>query len=106
MSDPTEHYVDRALKHLHHLAVEIGPRPPTREGERRAAEYAAQVMRAAGLRDVRLEPFASGRSTYWPYTLAIGAGLLVQPALSAEAGPPQCAGGSLAKRPGRARLLR
>ncbi len=76
MSDPTEHYVDRALKHLHHLAVEIGPRPPTWEGERRAAEYAAQVMRAAGLRDVRLEPFASGRSTYWPYTLAIGAGLL------------------------------
>ncbi len=72
----TETYVDRALEHLRHLAVEIGPRPSTREGERRAAEYAAQVMREAGLQDVRLESFRSARSTYQPYGLAIGIGLL------------------------------
>jgi hypothetical protein len=76
MTDAAERYVDRALEHLRHLAVDIGPRPPTQEGERRAAEYSADVMRAAGLHDVRLESFRSGRSTYWPYSLAVGAGLL------------------------------
>ncbi len=68
--------VDRALVHLRQLAVDIGPRPSTRAGERRAAEYCARVLQGAGLRDVRLEPFRSGRSTYAPYSLAIGLGLL------------------------------
>ena len=76
MSDLSETYVARALEHLRYLAVEIGPRPSTRAGERQAAEYAAGVMRTAGLRDVRLESFRSGRSTYWPYSLAVGAGLV------------------------------
>ena len=67
---------DRALRHLRHLAVGIGPRPSTQDAERRAADYAAGVMRTAGLRSVRLESFLSGRSTYLPYDLAIGAGLL------------------------------
>lgn len=71
-----EIYTNRALAHIRHWTVEIGPRPSTSAAERRAAEYSAQVMREAGLQDVRLEPFRSGRSTYQPYLLALAAGLL------------------------------
>ena len=67
---------ERALTHLHHLAMRIGPRPSTRSAERRASEYAASVMHTSGLRSVRLEPFLAGGSTYLPYGMAIGAGLL------------------------------
>ncbi len=73
MSSP---YVERALEHLRHLAVEIGPRPSTRDGERLGARYAAQVLRQIGIQDVREELFQSGRETYWPYALAVGSGLL------------------------------
>lgn len=76
MTDMANTYLSRTLEHLYALSVDIGPRPSTGTGERRAAEYAVEVMRSAGLEDVRLEPFASGRSTYQPYSLAIGAGLL------------------------------
>ncbi len=76
VADVAERYITRTLEHVHHLAVDIGPRPSTREAELRAAEYAADVMRTGGLKDVRLESFRSGRSTYWPYSLALGAGLL------------------------------
>jgi hypothetical protein len=76
MRDGVERHVDDALEHLRHLTIDIGPRPSTRDGEGRAARYVADVMRASGLRDVRCEPFHSGRSTYQPYALAIGAGLL------------------------------
>jgi len=73
---PIDAHISRTLDHLHHLSVEIGPRPSARDAERQAAEYAAAVMRAAGITEVRLEPFQSGRSTYRPYTLAIAAGLV------------------------------
>jgi hypothetical protein len=76
MRDGVEGHVDDALEHLRHLTIDIGPRPSTRDGEGRAARYVAGVMRASGLRDVRCEPFQSGRSTYQPYAMAIGAGLL------------------------------
>ncbi len=71
-----EQLVERAWEHLHHLAVEIGPRPSTREGERVAARYALRVLTEAGLQNVREEPFLSGRETYWPYVLSLGVGLL------------------------------
>jgi hypothetical protein len=75
-SEPTLFYTQRAWQHLHHLAQEIGPRPSTGPAEREAAEYAAQIMRDAGLQQVRLEPFRSGRSTYRPFLLAFLTGLL------------------------------
>ncbi len=66
----------RAWEHLRHLAVEIGPRPSTREGELRAAHYARDVLKAAGVKEVREELFLSGRETYWPYAISLGVGLL------------------------------
>ncbi len=76
MSHDMERFVDRALEHVRHLAVTIGPRPSTREGEREAARYAARVLKEIGVQNVREEVFSSGRETYWPYALALGAGLL------------------------------
>ncbi len=75
VQDVMNQLVERAWDHLHHLAVDIGPRPSTREGERAAARYALRVLTEAGLKDVREEPFLSGRETYWPYALSLGAGL-------------------------------
>jgi hypothetical protein len=52
MPHPTSSHpqVSTWLEHIHALAVDIGPRPPTREGERQGAEYAGeQFCRAAGL---------------------------------------------------------
>jgi len=47
---------ERAYKHLHHLAVEIGMRLGGSENERRAAEYIEQHFEGLGL-EARLEPF-------------------------------------------------
>lgn len=68
--------VERAWEHLRHLAEVIGPRPSTRDGEREAARYAMKVLTEAGVQDVREEPFLSGRETYWPFVVALGAGFL------------------------------
>lgn len=68
--------MDDTLEHLRYLTIAIGPRPSTRDGVRRAAQYAAGVMQASGLQGVRCEPFQSGRSTYQPYAMAIGAGIV------------------------------
>lgn len=66
----TAHFARRALEHVRYLSLEIGPRASTHAGEREAAQYSARVMREAGLQDVRLEEFWSGRSTYRPFLLA------------------------------------
>lgn len=71
-----ERHVENALKHLRYLTIDIGPRPSTRDGEGRAAAYAAGAMRAVGVEGVRCEPFCAARSTYHPYALAIGAALV------------------------------
>ncbi len=65
--DPSNTYAGRADRHIRYLCEHIGPRPSTGDGERAGAEYAATVMREAGLRGVRLEDFTSPRSTYAPY---------------------------------------
>ena len=54
------------LEHIRALAVEIGPRGPTREGERRGAEYAQATLRAVGLATV-WETFRSARSIFHPH---------------------------------------
>jgi hypothetical protein len=57
------------LKHIRALAVDIGPRGPTREGERRAAEYAQSQLAKLGLTPV-FEQFHSARSIFHPHLLA------------------------------------
>jgi hypothetical protein len=68
--------VQTALAHVRYLSEMIGGRGSCTPSERLAAEYAADQMRALGLVDVRLEPYAGAPSTYRPYVLAFGAALL------------------------------
>ena len=60
--------VKRWLEHIYALAVEIGPRGPTREGERRGAEYARTQFEKLGLIP-RMEKFKSARSIFHPHLL-------------------------------------
>lgn len=68
-----------AMEHVRYLAEKIGPRGSTTDHEKRAARYAADVLRAVGLTPVT-ETFTSARSAWLPYTLSFGlilvAGLL------------------------------
>jgi hypothetical protein len=48
--------------------VEIGPRPPTREGERQGAEYACNQFERLGLEPV-WETFLSARSIFQPHLI-------------------------------------
>src|SRR5215208_193844 len=51
-----------------------GPRESASEGERRAAEWLARELRAAGARDVRVEEEPEANGTYWwPIGLLAGA---------------------------------
>jgi hypothetical protein len=54
------------LGHIEALAAGIGPRGPTREGERRGAEHAKAAFQAAGLSPV-WETFRSARSIFHPH---------------------------------------
>lgn len=57
-----------ALTHIHHLAEDIGPRPPTSEGERRGADYVAEVLRSLGA-EVSVEEFRAPRSFSYAFGL-------------------------------------
>jgi len=54
------------MRHLRTLAQEIGPRPSTKEGERRAGEYIASVFKTCGLAVERM-PFRSVPSFSYAY---------------------------------------
>ncbi len=69
-------YTQQSLDHICHLSERIGARGSCTPGERQAAEYAAEQMRAAGARNVRIEPFWGAPSTYRPFVLAFVAALL------------------------------
>ncbi|MGD8623419.1 MAG: M28 family peptidase [Anaerolineae bacterium] len=73
---PDQACARRAMAHVLYLSQEIGPRGSCTAGERQAAVYAAEQMRAAGAAGVRLEPFRGAPSTYRPYALAFVAALL------------------------------
>jgi hypothetical protein len=73
---PHDAYTQEAVEHVRFLSEEIGGRGSCTPGERRAAEYAAEQMRALGLRQVRIEPYRAAPSTYRPYALAFVAALL------------------------------
>jgi hypothetical protein len=60
--------VEEWLAHIKALAVGIGPRGPTREGERRGTEYAKASFSRAGLQPV-WETFRSARSGFHPHLL-------------------------------------
>ncbi len=72
----TDEYTQVALDHVCHLSEQIGGRGSSRPAERRAAEYAAAQMEAAGAQQVRLEPFQGVTSTYRPFALAFATALL------------------------------
>jgi hypothetical protein len=59
---------DRILQHIHALAVDIGPRGSTSEGERKGAEYCQAEMQRIGLQPA-LEGFTSARSIFHPHLL-------------------------------------
>ena len=67
----TEHgrHTESWLRHVHGLAVDIGPRGSTTDGERRGAEYCQSVLEQSGLQG-HLEVFESARSIYLPHLLA------------------------------------
>jgi hypothetical protein len=48
---------DRAMDHLRHLSVEIGPRVASSVAEREAAEYLAAELRSMGYADVVIQEF-------------------------------------------------
>jgi hypothetical protein len=56
------------LAHIKALAVGIGPRGPTREGERRGSEYAKASFLRSGLQPV-WDTFRSARSGFHPHLL-------------------------------------
>lgn len=71
-----EGYTRRAIEHIRYLSQEIGGRGSCTPGERQAATYVAEQMRAFGVQEVRLEPYRGSPSTYRPYALAFTAALL------------------------------
>jgi hypothetical protein len=71
MSEPTSSHprVAEWLSHIRALAVEIGPRGPTRPGERQGAQYARESLLKAGLHP-QWEEFRSARSIFQPHLLS------------------------------------
>jgi hypothetical protein len=61
-------HVTTWLSHIRALAVDIGPRGPTREGERQAANYAKEQFMKLGLQPI-WETFLSARSIFHPHLL-------------------------------------
>jgi len=61
--------VTRWLEHIRALAVDIGPRGPTREGERQGALYAQTQFKKFGFNPI-YEVFSSARSIFHPHILA------------------------------------
>ena len=68
-------HIETWLTHIRALAVDIGPRGPTTEGERCGAAYCAAVFSRLGLTP-QVEDFISARSIFQPYLAAAYALLL------------------------------
>jgi hypothetical protein len=70
MSEPSSRHprVAEWLGHIRALAVGIGPRGPTREGERRGSEYARAAIARIGLEPI-WETFRSAKSIFHPHLL-------------------------------------
>ena len=70
MTEPTSDHpqISTWLEHVRVLSVDIGPREPTGDGERKGAEYAKSQFEHIGLRPV-WEEFLSARSIFLPHVL-------------------------------------
>ena len=77
MPEPTSTnpHITSWLNHIRALAVDIGPRGPTREGERQGALYAQAQFKKMGL-EAAFETFSSARSIFHPHILGSGLMLL------------------------------
>lgn len=83
MSTPSSQHpqVSTWLEHIRALAVDIGARGPTREGERKGAEYAQAQFQKMGLTPA-WESFQSARSIFLPHligSLAMLAAFIIFP---------------------------
>jgi hypothetical protein len=70
MTEPSSNHprVKEWLAHVRTLSIDIGPRGPTRSGERQGAEYARTKFEQSGLKPV-WEVFKSARSIFHPHLL-------------------------------------
>ena len=69
MADPTEQQpAQRIMDHIYNLAVDIGPRGSTTDGERMGAEYCRTEMERLGLQPV-VEGFTAAKSNFDPHLL-------------------------------------
>ena len=70
MTEPTSDHpqVIAWLEHVRVLSVDIGPRQPAGEGERKGAEYAKREFESMGLQPA-WETFLSARSIFLPHVL-------------------------------------
>lgn len=71
-----EAMIPKALEHIRWLAAVPGGRGSCTPQERLAGEYAVKEMTRLGVSEARLEAARGSASTYQPYALALGAGLL------------------------------
>lgn len=78
-SIPVSLQSERLMEHMQVLCKEIGPRPPTSEQERQAAEYVKQQLQAMGYSSVEEQPFKSQNSIGWITVPAAVAGALGVP---------------------------
>jgi hypothetical protein len=67
--------IQRVLERIRLLSEEIGPRRPTSEGERRAAERMRGELRRDGV-PAELEPFRGYSSFFAPYAVMLGAAIV------------------------------
>jgi acetylornithine deacetylase/succinyl-diaminopimelate desuccinylase-like protein len=66
-TNPTHLQAERLMEHLKVLTQQIGPRPATSRQERRAAEYARQILESLGVEDIRDQFFTSADSAGWSF---------------------------------------
>ncbi len=64
----THPHVSKWLEHIRVLSVDIGPRSPTRAGEKQGAQYAQAQFEKMGLKPV-WETFLSARSIFLPHLI-------------------------------------
>lgn len=68
MPETINKITETLLNHIQALATTIGPRPPTRHGERQAADYASQQLESKGYQPT-MEHFKSATSIYHPHLI-------------------------------------
>jgi hypothetical protein len=71
----SNYYGQIALNHIQQIMRTIGGRASCSPDERQAAEYVAGQITRLGVSQVRLEPFQSAKSTYWPPMIAFSTAL-------------------------------